>query len=135
MTTLAPTHHCFDDALDFITECARERNLGGWQVIHAVCCSPHGEIFAHAWVERPSDGIAVSAYIINGEQTYVEVPTPTFYEWYLPLRIFRYSIGQALRLNFRSGHYGPWEEAVRRLCGEGKILDSLVVEGGRLCQK
>jgi hypothetical protein len=124
--TLYPTHTCFDDALDFITLLVRHRQILNvwtteWTIVHAMCQAPDGELYAHAWAETRD--IAVSAAIIDGKHTYFETARREYYKYFRPVELNRYTISEAITLNYRHGHYGPWErryrEAAARVAAEG----------------
>jgi hypothetical protein len=109
---LEPTHTCFDDALDFITLKVKHREILSahsteWLIVHALCQAPDGELYAHAWVETRD--IAISAAIIDGQHTYFETPRREYYKLFRPVELNRYTVMEAMVLNYRHGHFGPWE--------------------------
>jgi hypothetical protein len=134
---LYPTHQCFDDALDFIGTMLKNGDIkldSPYWVVHALCRVPTGDVMAHGWVEHEAD--VISAYVVGGAHAYLEIPKDTFYEWYHPFDITRYTITEALRLNIKHGHYGPWETRYREACGSGrKILGSVTVPGLTIKEK
>jgi hypothetical protein len=115
--TLSPTHQCFDDALDFIDKIVKlqRHKLEDWRLCHALCRAPEG-IFAHAWCER--DEIVVVAFMINGVHTYLEIDHAGFYDVFEPFDVIRYTISEAARLNYQSGHYGPWDPRMQTACSD-----------------
>lgn len=110
-----PTHTAFDDALDFFVECNVPLiEFDEYSVVHGICLRPDETPFAHGWVEH--HGIAVQAGLLEGQRIYYGVPLREFRERWRVREQTRYTVIEALRENYRSGHYGPWVEAYARLC-------------------
>jgi hypothetical protein len=121
MNTIRPTHHCFDDALDYIEmrvlgdpALARGETL---IVVHAICLTPEGpnagEPFAHAWCE---EGAAVwDAGILDGCRIFFQVERAEWYRKMRPVRTTKYTIREACEENYRTNHYGPWDPVYRAL--------------------
>src|SRR4051812_26554030 len=121
MRTLYPTHHCFDDALDYLTELALDPSTA-WIIrapdtflVHGIALMPEtgglsapGTPYAHAWVELGGDVIQ-AGLLASGERIFYRKPKA---EHYAKLRIqhaTRYTMRQALEENRRSNNYGPWK--------------------------
>ena len=138
--TIRPTHSCFDDALDLLEAFGAKHlvaNPNRYTVVHAIC-SIGGSRFAHAWVEDAQDGLVriwQGGIVETARIFYVtdrsKMPFVIEREW-------RYSVGEALRLNHRTNHYGPWEKEVAAWCGnrvvgEGQLdasdLEVMVIVG------
>lgn len=124
---ILPTHKCFDDALDFLEyvanrelkktngSCVKVRDtLRRYVLVHGIYV-PAGEPVAHAWVEEV-DGSLWQGGILNGEHLYFAVPREHFYTSTNVLECTRYSVSEARDWNYRTGHFGPWEEKYRALC-------------------
>ena len=114
MSPIRPTHHCFDDALDFFEEVvgieAFRRNHAQYTVVHAICIAPDGNPFAHAWVEHGA--LIWEAGIVDDARVFfarTELGHPV-------VRAVRYSVADAIRLNYESEHYGPWDAEIKALC-------------------
>jgi hypothetical protein len=139
VTTLYPTHHCFDDALDFIGE--RVKVDPGLvltlQLVHAIVLTPREQLlpapadvvlppadepFAHAWVEETINGVPVvwvSGLTAprDGARVFVAIPWVTFYATMRVQQATVYTCREACEENRRSGTYGPWRPEYRALCG------------------
>jgi len=119
-----PTHHCFDDVVDFlnnlaVTGACREELLE-YTVVHGVYLAPpNGEPVAHAWLERA--GLVVQAGIYKGERIYYSVPREEFLAMFKIWDETRYTVIEALELDSRMGR-PPWVPEYRELCGtDGKV--------------
>lgn len=124
---LYPTHTCFDDALDLIVALVQSNPQLAYtaeiKLVHAVCKSPSGVEFAHAWVER-WENMCYFAGIIAGERGYYGAPKSEFYTEYNVQETTKYTVKEAYLYNRSTGHYGPWKKRYQELCGKGdrKIL-------------
>ncbi len=124
MTTILPTHRCFDDMLDYLALRLRndKRLVPQLFLVHGILLNPdNGEPFAHAWVEERQ--VVWNSGILDGVDQTVDGSKIYFscsrVEWYVemkPQHFTRYTAAQASSENVRSGHYGPWVEAYRALC-------------------
>lgn len=129
--TFEPTHQCFDDALDLIAIVVRHWAQGkhlneDWRLVHAICKVEGGE-FAHAWCERDRKTV-VTAFVIDGTHTYVEIPRRDFYRLYWPQEMTRYTVDEAMMANMQSNHFGPWEQRYRAACDSGrKVIGAVTV--------
>lgn len=130
--TFEPTNQCFDDALDLLSfvvtrKWAEGKHLGeDWKLVHAIC-KPTGIEFAHAWCERDRKTV-VTAFVIDGRHTYVEMPRRDFYRLFMPQEMTRYTVDEAMTCNIRTNHFGPWEQRYRDACGGGrKIIGAVTV--------
>jgi hypothetical protein len=136
-TTLFPTHHCFDDALEFLgarvarhPALARGRSL---RLVHGICLGPRGEgvaasfgvdvvapgqPFAHAWVEEATRPAVVwqSGLDAAGGVVFVAIPRSIFYGTMRVGLRTRYTVREAWHENQRTGTYGPWKAEYRALC-------------------
>lgn len=127
VTTILPTHHCFDDALNYLDAAILSRP--DWaqahlRLVHGICLAPEGpkqdEPFAHAWVEQDRS-VCIQAGIVEGQLVYYGMARAAFYATLRVQVSTAYSVEDALRLNFASNHYGPWESSYRALCGRERI--------------
>lgn len=114
-----PTHTCFDDALEFMEDLARNYPAAlafeGYKLIHAICLMPDGERYAHAWVEDNA-GRAHFFGMIGGEKKRI-VKDAKWYRLELRVQEFReYNVHQAWAENKKHGTYGPWVEKYKELC-------------------
>lgn len=145
MTTLYPTHACFDDALDFLSlqvkrGVSRSALLTRYTLVHGICLSDAGEPYAHGWVEetdsRSADGVWQGAMAdVEGKRERVFYLTYK-HEFYVAYRVQKttsYTVLEALAENERSGHYGPWVQEYRELLADGdhSIMGSIELEQDR----
>ena len=128
MTTFEPTHHCFDDALDLLALVMKQRRhfREHWRLVHAIC-QCNGGLFAHAWCERDGN-IAVTAFIIDGAHTFVEMRRRDLYKLFRPQMMTKYNPWEAMRENLRTNHFGPWLDCYREHCGGSEILGAITLE-------
>lgn len=120
-----PTHTCFDDALDLISDWikADRTQFERLFLVHGICLNPqkNNEPFSHAWVEREEQCFFVG--IIEGTREYLAAPKQGYYRKFKVQEVTRYSVQEALAHNLASGHYGPWLEKYSLLCGDKKIIN------------
>jgi hypothetical protein len=122
VSTIYPTHTCFDDALELL-ERAIKGNPGAAQsdelkVVHAICVNPWGEDYAHAWVE--SNGTHCWwVGILNGKRHDMVAERAEFYTELRVKETTKYTPIQAVSLNHQYGTYGPWEPRYLDLCNNG----------------
>lgn len=119
-SAIRPTGTCFDDALDFITEIlnsssgdAKVRWIEQLILVHAICLSPYGQKYAHAWVEHNQHIWQGGVYL--GHRVFYAQQRDRFYEEYRVIESTRYSVTDALHLNALHDNYGPWEQRYREL--------------------
>lgn len=120
-----PTHTCFDDALDLISDWVLSDHAEHYhlRLIHGICKMPDGRPYAHAWVER--NGTCFFIGIVDGERCIVKATKDEFYTVYLVQETTAYTVLQALDENRKSNHYGPWKPEYRSLCKKnfnGRVL-------------
>lgn len=110
-----PTHTCFDDALDFLVEVLRhnphERIALAQQLslVHGLCRAPDGHLYAHGWVQDAVEDTCIFTGILDGTRQCFAVPRLEYYAEALVQEMTLYSVAQALRHNWRTNSYGPWE--------------------------
>jgi hypothetical protein len=112
-----PTHTCFDDALDYLALLAKQRAraLPDHRLVHGVCLMDN-KPFAHAWVECGDE--AIGSGVIQGCRVYYFVRRREYYRYFQPQMMTKYTALEAMRENYRTGHYGPWESYYRNMiCG------------------
>ena len=126
--TFEPTHQCFDDALDLLSIVMKKHRhfREQWRLVHAIC-KVGDNLFAHAWCERDRE-VVVTAFIIEGTLTYVEMRRRDFYKLFLPQMMTKYNPWEAMRENARANHFGPWLDCYREHCGGNEILGAVQVE-------
>jgi hypothetical protein len=123
-----PTHRCFDDAIEFCEQMAREDPAQALTlvVVHGIVLVPEdqptdvtdaqpGERSVHAWVETP-DGKVWDAGIHEGERIQFAVDRDEYYAHYRVQETTRYTLLELLEHNRASGHYGPWRPEYQALC-------------------
>lgn len=120
---IMPTHKCFDDALELLTEfLVKEVHAeADLRLVHAVCIAPDGHEYSHAWVETGS-GLAFFCGLLYGRKVTVEVEAGEYRENVQAKEIFTYTPREAWEHNKKFVTYGPWEERLLVLCarpGEG----------------
>jgi len=124
MHTLRPTHTCFDDTLDFMTDvphAMRER----FYLVHGICVM-NGVRFAHAWIET-DDAVLQSAYPDNAPViVWHSMPRARFMLQMSVERFTRYTHVQARIENERTLHFGPWVDEYRSLCGDAPKTRGIV---------
>lgn len=128
---LLSTHHCFDDALDYLNQrVLAEPHLARWStlwLVHGIAQNKAGELYAHAWCEE--GGRCWDAAIAEGQRVWYAVPRDEFYAARQIQETTRYTVRSACRHNLTSGHYGPWEEKYRALCGRGdRVFDRVAAD-------
>lgn len=129
-----PTHTCFDDALDFIDALisGADTNIlfpsnqnkfvfhlcDVWLVHGLILWS--GKRFSHAWVKSADLIIQAGFFDMKASsirfKSYFALPKESFIEEFNPEDMTEYSIPDAIRMNYRYGHYGPWEEKYLSHC-------------------
>lgn len=133
-----PTHHCFDDALDYIesrvkAEPALLRSTA-LILVHGIAIAPNGphqgEPYAHAWVEESGECIDSGIIkgqtgISDGQRVWYRVERDEYYASHQVQQTTRYTVREAWAANFTAGHYGPWEPQYAALCGSGRIFGSV----------
>jgi hypothetical protein len=131
MTTIRPTHQCFDDALDFFeafrldNAVVRAEVLRAMRVAHGICVTPDGHKYAHAWVEERvrndpdrstwPERVVWQGMLCEAGRGYYAVALDWFYEAYAVRERTIYTLQDCARLNVRTGHYGPWVARYRAL--------------------
>lgn len=130
MPTMTPTHRCFDDALDFISErVTLDPELAHGvrlHLVHGILLAPAntvgvapGQPFAHAWVEEDVgllDCAVWDAGLVGGVRVYYSVSRKAFFEKMRPQDMTRYTVREAYEQNVRTNHFGPWRLDYVDLC-------------------
>lgn len=123
--TVYPTHQCFNDALEFFEELAKEKNpvlrMSGYLfLVHGVCLTPEGESYSHAWIEQ-GHATVIFKGILHGKAQYFATPKEQYYdEMRVTPDVTRYTPTEALKENLASNHFGPWIQRYRDLCNDVK---------------
>lgn len=126
-TDIYPTFCCFDDCLDNLVELLKDESFRTHELyaVHAICKAPSGEEYAHAWVEDVTSNTAIFSGILKGERLSFGTPIPEYRDHVNVVELTRYTYQEAYKLNLETGHYGPWIEKYRALCGrERKVYAS-----------
>ena len=120
--TIRPTGTCFTDALEFIEKAAAEnpevfatKRADRIRLVHGICLMPDGRPYSHAWVEELGQ-VWFSGTIEGVGKVYAETTREAFHHEFQVQEFTAYTMEETLRLNYESGHYGPWEQKYRVLC-------------------
>ncbi|HEV7717210.1 MAG TPA: hypothetical protein VGO53_16550 [Steroidobacteraceae bacterium] len=129
---IAPTHHCFDDAVDFfelIEPHALRECHSDYRIVHAIC-ELRAERFAHAWVEQRNGAqppvIWQAGILEDGRRAYYALLALPFES----VVAKRYTLDEALGHCKRSGNSGPWDAETAALCelSKGAIIGAVDIE-------
>lgn len=122
---LLPTHHCFDDALEFISERVlrdpSEMTAGRLVLVHGIAILPEGpeagQPFAHAWVEEAeAAGVVLwQAFLMNGERVWLGAQLEEIYTQLQVGQTWRYSVPEAAVQNMLHVNFGPWAPELQGL--------------------
>lgn len=118
MTTLYPTHQCFNDAIELL-----DALMGAGadplqlRLVHAICEAPDGHHYAHGWIEDVEDGTAMWKALLDGIAINVCADAAEHRASMKILESISYEMTEVYRLNVESGHFGPWIEKYREACG------------------
>lgn len=115
---IRPTHKCFDDSLDLLVELLKDDYTldDKLRLVHGLCRTPAGELYAHAWLENSEERMCVFVILLDGQRNNVQMPFGEFYAYYRVVETTKYSYRQAYYLNNKHGNYGPWKAQYRALC-------------------
>jgi hypothetical protein len=121
--TIHPTHHCFDDALDFLAlRVISNPSLAqdpSFVLVHGIRLAPDDvTLFAHAWVEHGSQ--VWDAGLLDGRRVAFTADRAEYYRHGRVQCTTRYTCRQAFEENRASGHYGPWLPAYLALCSTSR---------------
>lgn len=130
-TTIFPTFECFTDAMEFIDVIARENpeKIKNTTLVHAICVTDEGREYAHGWVEDSHLEAVIFCGIWMGAKTYFAAPFKEFFKTYRVKESTRYTVEEAVKMNLRTVHLGPWEEKYSALCGNG---EQTILGGGHM---
>ncbi len=123
--TIYPTRQCFTDALEFFDELAKEKNpilkMSNYLfLVHAICLTPTGEPYSHAWVEQGHDTVIFKGILLGKPQYFATEKAGYYDEMRVTSDITRYTPMDAVKENLASGHFGPWIQRYRDLCNDAK---------------
>lgn len=119
--TIYPTHSCFDDAMEFIEELAKQRNpiVHQMHVVHGICLHPDdNHRYSHAWVEE-AEKFVIFAGIHKGVKQYFAAPRDEYHADARVQEFTKYTALEAAQANRRTGSLGPWEQKYLRLTRQG----------------
>jgi ribosomal protein S27AE len=149
MSVVYPTHHCFDDAVEFCERRARAKHPSvetTLRLVHGIILVPAdqpagvsdaqpGERAIHAWAED-GDLCWDAGILEDGRRIEFAVAKAEYYEHYRVQETTVYTMPELLAANKASGHYGPWRPEyaalcrVKRLrcprCGSTKIAETVL---------
>jgi hypothetical protein len=125
MSVLMPTHSCFDDSLQYISDAVledKDEAILHLRLVHGICLAPEGpekdRPFSHAWVEQDRR-VVIQCALLDGEPIWFGCLRK---EFYLKMRVqvsTVYTVEEAVHKNWEKGTYGPWDPAYLALCGHG----------------
>lgn len=118
--TILPTHTCFDDALDWVSEAVVKKGKTDLFLVHGIQCisTLNGDhLFAHAWIEEGDLCWDFGILQENGAKIAFAVQRAEYYAERQCRDVTRYTPFEACRENYNSNHFGPWKEKYRALCG------------------
>lgn len=131
--TILPTGECFDDAIDIVQQMIRENpeivHAENLFVVHAVCQSKSGVLWAHAWVEDRINDVDCVLWcgIMNGEKACLCTDLRDHYEFHRPTIVIKYTPMDVWRENAKTRHFGPWDPEIQKHCAKpgdkGKPID------------
>jgi hypothetical protein len=122
MATIYPTGTCFDDVLDHQSAVFMQNpHLVLHQfIVHGICLMPEGphkdQPYAHAWVEDEETGLVWQSGLIEGVKVWFGTPRTDWFPLMRVQRSTRYTFMEAMRKNWQTNHYGPWDESYVKLC-------------------
>lgn len=128
-TVVFPTHHCFDDAIEFCERRARAHHPSvrtTLRIVHGIILVPEdhpagasdaaaGDRAIHAWVED-GDLVWDAGLLADGRRIEFAVQKAEYYAHYRVQETTVYTMWDVLEHNRASGHYGPWRPEYRALC-------------------
>lgn len=122
------TGSCFDDAVAFVeqvVDVARLREpdaANAFRIVHAVCVSPTGVRWAHAWCEDRSGepAMAWQAGVVDGRPVFVGHELGLYVAAHRVELMTRYTLRMWSELNVATGHYGPWRREYLALTRQGR---------------
>lgn len=125
---LYPTHHCFDDAIEFIAEFVAyyPDSVDSLRVVHAICRSDDNTgntangnvLYIHAYVKSLEDNLCFFDVKIDDKQLHCMVETAQ-YETALHIQTsIQYTIRQVLRECRKSDTAGPWRQDFIDFCNK-----------------
>lgn len=123
MTAILPTGTCFDDVLDHQSELFKIQPLLVMRqyVVHGICLIPDdqpkaNQPFAHGWVEDDVEDRVYQSGFVDGVKVWYGCDRE---QWYQAIRVqtrTRYTFLEALKMNWQTNTFGPWEPAYLALC-------------------
>lgn len=120
MSTVYPTHTCFDDAIDIMVEFAQSHpaaiTMERITLVHAICQMDDGQDFSHAWVESKHLGRAYFKGLQNGRKELFECDAKSYRKDLKAREITEYDYSAMVKENYRHATYGPWEKKYIDLC-------------------
>ena len=136
MTTIMPSHKCFDDCIDALDDALQETGPD-WvrehlRVVHAICLAPEGPDagtpFAHGWVEVNRQYV-VQCGLIDGKREFYICRRRELYALLRVQLSTVYTLDEVWLKNRETNHVGPWEPAYRDLCSKDHKVFQEVVHG------
>jgi len=121
---LHPTGTCFDDASQIFVELVYRFPLDRVRLVHGMTGDGKGVVGSHAWVEVTNDEGKVAVFtegLMNGERRRGSLSRERFYEMLcVGEDVIRYTAEEALILDMKYGHCGPWEPRYRAATKDGR---------------
>jgi len=92
-------------------------------IVHALCTTPGGEVFAHGWVEDEDEGIAIHAVLTAPDaletRIWLSMPIAEYRDAMKVQDFTRYTLAEAYAENRRTESFGPWVERYLPFCANG----------------
>jgi len=149
MTTITPTHSCFDDMLALLDARVKERSALAFgrslRLVHGILlCPPNGSDeslapdapFAHAWIEdETQDGepIVWQSGILDDHKVAFAIPRAEFLIAMRPQAQTAYTCREVWREHSRTGTSGPWRPEYLALCR--RDVDAMAAFAGEQAAK
>lgn len=116
--TIYPTHTCFDDALDLLTELIKANpkivRTNEILLVHGICFAPELGEYSHAWLEMDGEYV-LWVGILKGQRQEFKSSIKSYYEHFNVIETTKYTPRQAWEKNNEFVTYGPWEEKYLKL--------------------
>lgn len=130
VSALYPTHHCFDDMLQYI-----DKQLTGGAdpysllLVHGLCLMPSGTLYAHAWAAHPfankHGGIIVQCFVFRGDECFIQFDREVFERRFRPKEVTIYTMHDAAKHYRRTRNAGPWNDAYLPYCGNDRRCEEV----------
>lgn len=121
MSNIYPTHTCFDDALDMLTEIIKTNpevaHSNELLLVHGICFPPDYGEFSHAWIEKSGKYVLWTGILDGKRQEFVS-EIAEYYDFFHVQETTKYTPKEAWLENSKHVTFGPWVEKYKNLCRE-----------------